>query len=478
VQVRYLHDAAGKRVKRLVRKSSGPAESTVTINGIFEQHTRGGLTNSTLHVMDADRRVATIRVGPAFPDDGGADIPVAYQLADALDSGTVTIGGATAAAAGAVRREEYGAWGETTFGSYARKRYRFAGKERDDASGLYDFGARQYAPWLGRWLSADPAGPVDGPNLYTYARDNPLSRVDPTGLQSKEKERDAGAGPTDVSGAGAQQPNAPTATDGTATGSQTGGAGGGSGGAAVAGAGLLPGAPRPGPTPGPVQAPGTPSPPVSTPPGTPSAPARAPGFGPNSFRPGTWQAPPQTVQVPATAPGATTGPRVWAGRILAGPLVILGFGMLFHGDSPVPPATTPTLADLDKAIVEIVKQQNDILSSAIQRHDWSLIAAYTPKRMEAIMRIFPNHPELAYKLFQLAYGKVLELMVDDALRIDDRTSGYFEHRGGANEADWWGHGPIEGLAYDLTTPGAEEKHYDRRYGENLRVIKYKPPWMP
>jgi GH24 family phage-related lysozyme (muramidase) len=41
------------------------------------------------------------------------------------------------------------------------------------------------APWLGRWTSADPAGMVDGPGLYTYVRGNPLMRVDPLGLWGK-----------------------------------------------------------------------------------------------------------------------------------------------------------------------------------------------------------------------------------------------------------------------------------------------------
>ncbi len=36
------------------------------------------------------------------------------------------------------------------------KEYRYTGKEKDDATGLYYYGARYYASWLGRWLSADP----------------------------------------------------------------------------------------------------------------------------------------------------------------------------------------------------------------------------------------------------------------------------------------------------------------------------------
>jgi len=63
------------------------------------------------------------------------------------------------------------------------KRYRFTGKERDEESGLYYHGARYYAAWLGRWLSADPRGMVDGTNVFAYARDNPLMYADPTGTQ-------------------------------------------------------------------------------------------------------------------------------------------------------------------------------------------------------------------------------------------------------------------------------------------------------
>jgi RHS repeat-associated protein len=57
-----------------------------------------------------------------------------------------------------VNREEYTPYGETSFGSFARKRYRFTGKEKDEESGLYYHVARYYAPWLARWASCDPSG--------------------------------------------------------------------------------------------------------------------------------------------------------------------------------------------------------------------------------------------------------------------------------------------------------------------------------
>lgn len=57
---------------------------------------------------------------------------------------------------------------------------RYSGKERD-ASGLYYYGQRYYAPWLQRWISPDPAGAVDGLNLYGMVGNNPLRFVDHQG---------------------------------------------------------------------------------------------------------------------------------------------------------------------------------------------------------------------------------------------------------------------------------------------------------
>ncbi|WP_434608947.1 RHS repeat-associated core domain-containing protein [Pseudomonas sp. R1-7] len=61
------------------------------------------------------------------------------------------------------------------------KTRRYSGMEMD-TSGLYYYGARYYAPWLLRWLSADPAGDVDGLNLYGFVGNNPMTLTDYQGL--------------------------------------------------------------------------------------------------------------------------------------------------------------------------------------------------------------------------------------------------------------------------------------------------------
>jgi RHS repeat-associated protein len=50
----------------------------------------------------------------------------------------------------------------------------YSGKRFYQQLGLYNFGKRFYDPISGRWITTDPAGQIDGTNLYAYALNNPL----------------------------------------------------------------------------------------------------------------------------------------------------------------------------------------------------------------------------------------------------------------------------------------------------------------
>jgi RHS repeat-associated protein len=184
IYAQYAYDSSGDRVLKVVRNSGGQVEVTVYIDGIFEyqrlEKPAQTWENNTLHVMDNKSRIALVRVGGAFPDDGTANVPVKYQLGDHLGSCNVAVD----SAGNFVNREEFLPYGETSFGSYARKRYRLTGKERDAESGLYYHGARYYTPWLARWVSCDPAGTVDGLNPFVYVMDRPLCFTDQRGTQA------------------------------------------------------------------------------------------------------------------------------------------------------------------------------------------------------------------------------------------------------------------------------------------------------
>lgn len=181
VYVQYLYDSSGQRVMKLARNQGGGYETTVYIGNAFE-HQKGvssaaTVENNSIHVMDNRSRVAIVRVGKALPNDGTPDVPIKYQFGDHLGSSNVVVDNTGAW----INREEYLPYGETGFGSFARKRYRFTGKERDEESGLSYHGARYYGPWLARWVSCDPSGMVDGANLYPFVRNRPLNLVDANG---------------------------------------------------------------------------------------------------------------------------------------------------------------------------------------------------------------------------------------------------------------------------------------------------------
>ncbi len=59
---------------------------------------------------------------------------------------------------------------------------RLPGQTEDPATGLHYNDHRWYDPETGRYLSPDPLGPHGGSNPYAYAGNDPLTRIDPSGL--------------------------------------------------------------------------------------------------------------------------------------------------------------------------------------------------------------------------------------------------------------------------------------------------------
>ena len=79
---------------------------------------------------------------------------------------------------------QYDAWGnvEESTGEMAQENsYLFTGREYDWQTGVYYYRARSYDANLGRFLQQDPAGMVDGPNMYLYCGNDPVNGVDPSG---------------------------------------------------------------------------------------------------------------------------------------------------------------------------------------------------------------------------------------------------------------------------------------------------------
>ncbi|MGB7208380.1 MAG: SpvB/TcaC N-terminal domain-containing protein [Pyrinomonadaceae bacterium] len=193
----YVYDSGGQRVRKVTEKS---ADAGVTptrkserlyIGGVEvyreQSGVNSGLERTSLHVMDDTRRIAMIETRNAI-NDGTPVRLIRYQFGNHLGSATLEID----QLAQVISYEEYHPYGTTSYQatsnqSQTPKRYRYTGKERDDESGFYYHGARYYAPWLGRWMSCDPAGLVDGLNIYIYVRNNSIRNSDELGLQGDDK---------------------------------------------------------------------------------------------------------------------------------------------------------------------------------------------------------------------------------------------------------------------------------------------------
>lgn len=200
----FTYDGSGERVRK-VWQHSGQVDERIYLRGWESFRSRPGsiaasatLERETLHVMDDGRRVAMVETKTVDVAGGSSGPLWRLQFSNLLDSAVMELD----AQGRVISYEEYHPYGSTSFQSFASganlsaKRYRYTGKERDEETGLYYHGARYYVPWLGRWSAADPVGNVDGPNLYVYARGNPLALSDPSGTQADEPPGPQGVGLT------------------------------------------------------------------------------------------------------------------------------------------------------------------------------------------------------------------------------------------------------------------------------------------
>jgi len=132
---------------------------------------------------------------PATNDLGTHNEPALFHLTDHLGSTILTVEDG-----GTLRnRYVYMPFGDPgLYNEGPSLRHRFTGEEILEGTGLYVLGARVYDPETGRFLQPDPlvANPADPQsfNRYSYALNNPLRWIDPSGLWPEEGPTGGGGG--------------------------------------------------------------------------------------------------------------------------------------------------------------------------------------------------------------------------------------------------------------------------------------------
>ncbi len=185
----YGYDGGGQRVFKR-RRSRGRMRTFVQevryLPGLEIRSNTA--TGEQLNVITASlgRSPARILQWEAGQPEGLANEQVRFSIGDHLASRSLELDGQ----AQLISQEVFYPFGGTAWWAARNaveanyKTLRYSAKERD-ASGLYYYGARYYAPWLQRWISPDPAGAVDGLNLYAMVGNNPVTFVDRDGLQGQ-----------------------------------------------------------------------------------------------------------------------------------------------------------------------------------------------------------------------------------------------------------------------------------------------------
>lgn len=183
---RYVYGADGIRLRK-VREAHTNARTLIVETRYLpnlELRNDSG-TGEMLQVISVQAGRSSVRVlhwESASPKDMGND-QYRYHLNDHLGSCTLELDDDGEV----ISQERYHPYGTTAWfagrgeveASYRTVRY--SGKERD-ATGLYYYGFRYYVAGRQRWLNPDPAGDVDGVNLFNMVGNQPVVFRDEQGL--------------------------------------------------------------------------------------------------------------------------------------------------------------------------------------------------------------------------------------------------------------------------------------------------------
>ena len=211
----YIYDGDGSRVVKCTSGTQNNTCQTGSTGTLYWRYSGGDTiaenslsgTNLEEYIFFGGRRVARRDVSTNI---------VHYYFPDHLGSAS-----AVTSANGSTLEENldyypYGGLAPTSTDTVPQN-YKFNGKERDAESGLDEFGARYYAPMIGRFMTPDWAarptavpyavfGDPQSLNLYGFVRNDPVSRADADGHDMNDPPSRSGgvaaaAGAGDISNA-------------------------------------------------------------------------------------------------------------------------------------------------------------------------------------------------------------------------------------------------------------------------------------
>ena len=182
----YNYDAQGNRTRKTVVKGN-VTETRYYVGGyeVFRKEVSGALDfeRTTLNINDDEKVFVRVE------QKNNENEVVRYQYDNHLGSACLELDNAGAI----ISYEEYHPFGTTSFRSgrneveVSFKRYKYNGKERDEETGLYQYGMRYYAAWICRFVSCDPLQ-FEYPHYtpFQYAGNKPITYIDLDGAEEQK----------------------------------------------------------------------------------------------------------------------------------------------------------------------------------------------------------------------------------------------------------------------------------------------------
>ncbi len=168
----YAYDSDNRRTKKTV---NGVVTRTLWSGADELAELEGSGTTLRRFVPDGsgamDARLATV--------EANGDV---YWLHTDHQGSVIATSNSSGQVVEAVGYSPYGEFAAGQTAPPAHSPFGYTGRQYDPETGLYQYRARYYSPRLGVFLSTDPIGTKDDPNLHMYVGLDPVDKIDPSGL--------------------------------------------------------------------------------------------------------------------------------------------------------------------------------------------------------------------------------------------------------------------------------------------------------
>jgi RHS repeat-associated protein len=184
-KINYIYDAVGTKQKKIVTKNGVVTQTSYAGGFIYEKVSSG--TDDLKFFGQPE----------GYVEPNGSSFKYVYQYKDHLGNIRLSYKDVSLTSTPSLQIEEennYYPFGLKQKGynvgtpsTNTALKYKYNGKELQDELGLgvYDYGARNYDPALGRWMNIDPLAEKSRRfSPYTYALNNPVFFIDPDGMEA------------------------------------------------------------------------------------------------------------------------------------------------------------------------------------------------------------------------------------------------------------------------------------------------------